>query len=158
PNGTLVWFGGTPHTSVFNFATSTWAQGPNYPNGNDSADGPAALLPSGNIVLPASPGVFQGVITMFICDGTTFAQVPPTQSSRSLQSWQTRFLVLPTGQVMYLTADGETIDVELLNSSQGPNPAWAPKIRSVAATLTRGNTFPITGIQFNGLSCGADYG
>ena len=95
---------------------------------------------------------------MFIFDGTTFAQAPPTQSSRSLQSWQIRSLILPTGQIMYLVADGQTRDVELLTSTGRPDPAWAPRIRSVPATLTRGATFQISGTQFNGLSAGSDYG
>lgn len=158
PNGTLIAFGGTPHTGVFNFATNTWSAGPDYPNNNDSADGPAALLPDGNIILPASPGVFQGVITMFVFDGTTFTVAPDTASSKSLQSWQTRMVVLPTGQVMYLVADGRTKDVELYTSTGRPNNAWKPRIRSVPATLTRGSTFTVSGSQFNGLSIGSDYG
>lgn len=158
PDGTLVAFGGTPHTSLFSFATNTWTPGPDFPNSNDSADGPAAELPDGNIIIPASPGVFQGVITMFIFDGTTFTQAPDTNSSRSLQSWQTRMLVLPTGQVMYLVADGSTKDVELLTSTGRPQSSWRPRIRTVPSTLTRGNTYEISGRQFNGLGIGADYG
>ncbi len=158
PNGTLVAFGGTPHTSIYGFSTGTWTPGPDFPASNDSADGPAALFPDGTILLPASPGVFQGAITMFIFDGTTFTQAPPTQSSRSLQSWQTRMLLLPTGQVMYLVADGATKDVELATSTGRPTNAWRPQIRTVPATLTRGNTFRVTGRQFNGLSVGCDYG
>jgi hypothetical protein len=95
---------------------------------------------------------------MYIFDGTTFTQAPDTNSSRSLQSWQTRLLVLPTGQVMYLVADGRTKDVELLTSTGKPQNAWRPQIRSVAATLTRGITYQITGRQFNGLGIGSDYG
>jgi hypothetical protein len=158
PNGTLIAFGGTPHTGIYTFATNTWAPGPDYPNNNDSADGPAAVLPDGNIILPASPGVFQGTITMFIFDGITFTEAPDTASSPSLQSWQTRMLVLPTGQVMYLVADGRTKDVELLTSTGTPQNAWRPQIRTVPATLTRGSTYQVTGRQFNGLGIGCDYG
>jgi len=158
PNGTLVAFGGTPHTSIFDFATDTWTPGPDFPNSNDQADGPSALLPDGTILASASPGVFQGSITFFTFDGTTFTQAPPTQSSRSLQSWQTRMLVLPTGEVMYLVADGQTKDVELFTTSGQANPLWAPRIRSVPATLTRGTTYQISGTQFNGLSAACDYG
>ena len=158
PNGTLVQFGGTPHTGIYTFATNTWAVGPDYPNSNDSADGPAAVLPDGNIILPASPGVFQGNITMFFFDGITFTQAPDTASSRSLQSWQTRMLLLPTGQVMYLVADGRTKDVELMTSTGTPQDAWRPQIRTVPATLTRGSTYQVTGRQFNGLGIGSDYG
>jgi hypothetical protein len=158
PDGTVVQFGGTPHTGIYNPTTGTWAAGPNYPAGNDSADGPATLLPDGTIFLPASPGVFQGVITMFIFDGTTFTQIADTQSSRSLQSWQTRSLMLPTGQVLFLTADGQTKDVELLTSKGRPNAAWAPVITSVPQTLTRGSSVTVSGQQFNGMSGCSDYG
>ena len=158
PDGNMVCFGGTSHTSIYNPSTGTWTPGPDYPNSNDSADGPASLLPDGNILLPASPGVFQGSITFFIFDGITFTQAPATQSSGSLQSWQTRTLLLPTGEVMYLTADGRTKDVELYASTGKPNNAWRPRIQKVQATLTRGSTFRIKGSQFNGLSGGSDYG
>jgi hypothetical protein len=158
PNGTLIAFGGTPHTGIYTFATNTWAAGPDFPNNNDSADGPAAVLPDGNIILPASPGVFQGTITMFFFDGITFTEAADTASSPSLQSWQTRLLVLPTGQVMYLVADGRTKDVELMTSAGKPQDAWRPQIRTVPATLTRGSTYEVSGRQFNGLGIGADYG
>ncbi len=158
PDGNIVGFGGTPHTSIYHPDTSTWTPGPDYPVGNDSADGPASLLPDGNVLVMASPGVFQGHITIFIFDGTIFTQAPSTQSSNSLQSWQTRTLLLPTGQVMYLVADGRTKDVELLTSKGKPNPTWKPAITSVPANLTRGSTVTISGRQFNGLSGGSDYG
>jgi hypothetical protein len=158
PNGTLVAFGGTSHTAIWTFATNSWAAGPDYPNGNDSADGPAAVLPDGNILLPASPGVFQGHITFFTFDGTAFTQAPATQSSGALQSWQTRLLVLPTGEVMYVVADGNTKDVEFATSNGRPVNAWRPQIKQVPATLTRGTTVQIAGRQFNGLTVGTDYG
>ena len=158
PNGTLVAFGGTPHNAIFDFATETWTPTVDFPNGNDVADGPASLLPDGNILVFASPGIFQGVITIFTFDGTTFTEAPATQSSRMHQSWEIRTLLLPTGEVMSLVADGATKDVELATTSGQPDPAWAPRIRSVPRTLTRGHTYRIKGTQFNGLSCGSDYG
>jgi len=36
--------------------------------------------------------------------------------------------------------------------------AWAPTITSVPSRLLRGNSYQISGTQFNGLSCGSDYG
>jgi hypothetical protein len=158
PNGTLVAFGGTPHNSIFDFVSQTWTPTVDFPNGNDVADGPASLMPDGNILVMASPGVFQGVITIFIFNGSTFTQAPDTESSRSHQSWEIRTLLLPTGEVMYLVADGRTKDVELATTTGRPDPAWAPRIRSVRSTLTRGNTYRVSGTQFNGLSCGSDYG
>jgi hypothetical protein len=158
PDGTLVAFGGTPHNAIFTFSTNAWTPGPDFPGGNDIADGPVSLLPDGNVLAYASPGVFSGTGTFFIFDGTTFTQAPATQTSGSHQSWEARTLLLPTGQVLWLIADGRTIDVELFTSTGRPSDAWRPRIRSVAATLTRGATFQISGTQFNGLSAGSDYG
>jgi hypothetical protein len=158
PDGTLVAFGGTPHNAIFTPSTGIWTPAADSPGGNDLADGPCSLLPDGNILIYASPGVFQGNGSFFIFDGITFTQAPPTETSGSHQSWQGRTLLLPTGQVMWLVADGHVKDVELFTSTGRPNNAWRPRIRSVPATLTRGATFQITGTQFNGLSAGSDYG
>lgn len=158
PDGTVVAFGGTPHTSIFNTATGTWTPGPNFPDRNDIADGPASLLPDGNILAYASPGVFEGTGTFFIFDGSTFTRAPATNTSEMHQSWEARQLLLPTGQVLWLIADGQTVDVELYTSDGRPDRAWAPTITSVPRTLARGNSYQISGTQFNGLSCGSDYG
>jgi hypothetical protein len=78
------------------------------------ADGPASLLPDGTILTATSPVIFQNPVTFFIFNGTTFTEAPPTQSSGSLTSYQERFLLLPTGQVLSLVADGSTIDEDCL--------------------------------------------
>jgi len=158
PNGTSVAFGGTVHNAIYNFSTGTWTATTDFPNGNDMADAPCAVLPNGNVLVATSPGIFQTPVTFFTFDGTTFTQAPATQTSASLTSYQERFLLLPTGQVLSLVADGIHIDAELFTSSGGPDPAWRPTITSVPATLTRGTTVQISGTQFNGLSVGSDYG
>ena len=158
PDGTVVVFGGIPHTSVYNATTGTWTPGPDFPDGNDMADGPASLLPDGTVLCFASPGVFQRPGTFFIFDGTTFTQAPSTQSAATLTSYQGRLLLLPTGEVLSLVADGRTIDVELYTSTGQPQAAWAPTITAVSKNLRRGGSYQISGTQFNGLSCGADYG
>jgi hypothetical protein len=158
PNGTSVAFGGTAHNAIYNFATGTWAAGTDFPNGNDMADAPCAVLPNGDVLVATSPGVFQAPVTFFTFNGTTFTQAPPTQTSASLTSYQERFLLLPTGQVLSLVADGIHIDAELFTSSGPPDPAWRPNITSVPSTLTRGTTVQISGTQFNGLTAGSDYG
>lgn len=158
PDGTVAAFGGVPHTSIYNTATGTWTPGPDFPGGNDMADAPASLLPDGNVLVFTSPGVFQTPGTFFVFDGTTFTAAPPTQSAGNLTSYQGRQLLLPTGQVLSLVADGRTIDVELYTSTGRANSAWAPTITSVPTKLLRGNSYQISGTQFNGLSCGSDYG
>jgi hypothetical protein len=101
---------------------------------------------------------FQGSITFFIFDGITFTEAPPTQSSPNLQSWQTRTLLLPTGQVLYMVADGRTKDVEVFTTAGSVNNAWRPKINRVSAPLNRGSTSRISGTQFNGLYRWLRYG
>ncbi|MEO5717927.1 MAG: hypothetical protein ABIR29_05075, partial [Chthoniobacterales bacterium] len=138
---------------------NTWTPTADAPAGNDLADGPCSVLPDGNVLIYASPGVFQGNGTFFIYDGITFTAAPATETSFAHQSWQGRTVLLPTGEVLWLLADGRTKDVELFSSSGKPNKAWRPRIRSVARTLTRGSVNNlITGSQFNGLTIGSDYG
>jgi hypothetical protein len=158
PNGTSVAFGGTVHNSIYDFATGTWTSTSDFPNGNDMADAPCAVLPNGDVLVATSPGVFQNPVTFFTFNGTTFTQAPSTQTSASLTSYQERFLVLPTGQVLSLVADGIHIDAELFTSNGKPDAAWRPTITSVPATLTRATTVQISGTQFNGLTVGSDYG
>ena len=158
PDGTIVAFGGTVHNSIYNPATGTWAAGPDFPNGNDMADAPASLLPDGNVLVFVSPGIFRTPASFYVFDGITFTLAPSTQSASSLTSYEGRTLVLPNGQILWLAADGATIDVELYISKGKPNAAWAPTITSVPQTLTHGNSYQISGTQFNGLSCGSDYG
>jgi hypothetical protein len=158
PNGTSVAFGGTVHNSIYNFSTGTWTPTSDFPNGNDMADAPSALLPNGDVLVATSPGIFQTPVTFFTFNGTTFTQAPPTQTSAGLTSYQERFLLLPTGQVLSLVADGIHIDAELFTGAGLPDPAWRPNITSVPNTLTRGTTVQISGTQFNGLSFGSDYG
>ena len=45
-----------------------------------------------------------------------------------------------------------------MTSTGKPQDAWRPQIRTVPATLTRGNTYEVSGRQFNGLGIGSDYG
>jgi hypothetical protein len=157
-DGTVVAFGGTPHNAIFHPTTNTWTATADSPGGNDLADGPCSILPDGNVLIYGSPGVFQGSGSFFIYDGVTFTAAPSTEASGSHQSWQGRTLVLPTGQVMWVVADGRVKDVEVFTASGTSNKAWRPRIRSVAATLTRGSSYPINGTQFNGLTVGSDYG
>jgi hypothetical protein len=63
-------------------------------------------------------------------------------------------LLLPTGQVMMLNYN----QIVLFNPSGSPQSSWLPTISNVAKTLTRGQTYKITGTQFNGLSMAMAFG
>jgi hypothetical protein len=63
--------------------------------------------------------------------------------------------VLPTGQVLYTKQSSQ---VQLYTPSGSATAAWRPTISVVPGTVVRGQTYPITGTQFNGLTEGAYYG
>ena len=128
PDGTVFATGangaGAGHTSIYNVTTGVWTPGPDFPDGLDVADGPAALLPDGNVLVSASPGIFRNGTLFFEWDGTNLNQVPATPNSPNNSSWYGRMLVLPTGQVLY--TDGSR-DVEIYTPTGTPNPNWEPK-------------------------------
>ena len=164
PDGTVFATGanasGAGHTSVYTppanpMDPGTWAAGPDFPNGLDVADGPASLLPSGNVLCQASPGVFHAPSSFFEWDGTQLNPVPAPKNAPSDPSYVGRMLLLPTGQVFW--TDGSS-DVEVYTAKGAPKSAWAPTITSSPSTVTRGQTYTISGTQFNGLSQGAAYG
>jgi hypothetical protein len=163
PTGKVFAMGATTHTATYTPPAKpnqpgTWKAGPDYPAGNDMADAPAAVLPSGNVLVDTSPGVFNNPSTFYEFDGTKFKNVPAPASAKNITSYMGRFLVLPTGQVLFEAADGQTIDVEIYTPTGTPNPAWAPTITTAPTTVTRGSTYPISGTQFNGLDSGSAYG
>jgi hypothetical protein len=150
---------GAGHTALYDTATGKWAAGPDIPNGNDMADAPAAVLPNGNVLCETSPLIFQSPVTFYEFDGSKFHQVPsPSNTGNPDTSYVGRLLVLPTGQALYTLADGNNIDAEIYTAKGTANSAWAPTITTSPATVTRGQSYTISGTQFNGLSAGAAYG
>jgi len=161
PDGSVVAFGATTNTSIYSTSSGKWTKGPTFPNSDDMADAPATILPDGNILVYTSPGVFQNGANFyeFTYPGNTFVAAPSTAKSAKLTSFVGRQLLLPTGEVMWLAASQPAvIDVELYESKGTINPAWRPTITSVPSTLTRGDSYTISGTQFNGLSAGTTYG
>jgi hypothetical protein len=63
-------------------------------------------------------------------------------------------LLLPTGEVLY-TDFG---NVWVFQNGGRPNSAWLPQILSAPSTVTRGQTYVVSGLNFNGFSQGAAYG
>jgi hypothetical protein len=160
PNGSVVAFGATTNTAIYS-PTGTWAAGPTFPNSDDIADGNASILQDGNILVYTSPGVFSGTGTFyeFTYPGNTFVTAPATATSGTLESWDARQLLLPTGQVMWMASNGSTIDVELYTPTGTYQAAWQPTISSVASSLAVSSTNnAISGKQFNGLDAGTAYG
>ena len=163
PQGSVFAMGangtGAGHTAIYDTATGKWATGPDFPNGNDMADGPAAVLPDGNILCETSPGVFNSPVSFYEFNGTKFINAPlPKHTGNLNTSYLGRLLVLPTGQILYTLADGATMDAEIYTAKGTFKAAWAPTITTAPSTVTRGDTYKISGTQFNGLTHGAAYG
>jgi hypothetical protein len=161
PDGTVFYTGanGAPgqagHTAIYDTNTKTWTAGPDIPDGMDIADGPAALLPSGNVLIQASPGIFNPGSKFFEWDGTSFSNATAGNTDApNLSSYYGNMLVLPTGQVLY-TDFG---NVWIYNHTGKAKSEWRPQILSLPSTVRRGQTYQVSGLNFNGFSQGAAYG
>jgi hypothetical protein len=167
PDGNLVYFGAVGHNDVYNTAAGSWSAGPDFPAGYDCNDAPAALLPSGNVLVQASPGV-ANIPSHFFEFGISakgvmsLTQVNDPATAPQVSTYFGRFVELPTGQVLW-TNTGEFFlvknEIATYTPKGAPNPAWLPKITSVAATLAVGSTAnAFSGKRFNGFSQGASFG
>lgn len=159
PDGTVIAFGATQNTAIYNTVTKTWSIGPSfstYSPTDSSFDAPASLLPSGN-VLVAAGNLFNSPTDFYEFDGTNLNPVTPAPSAGGDVPFQTRMLLLPTGQVLYTDTSG---DVELYTSALGGTykDAWRPTISSGPNSIDPGNTYIVNGTQFNGLSQASAYG
>ena len=159
PNGTVFATGangaGAGHTSIYNVSSGTWTAGPDFPSNLDIADGPAALLPNGNVLMMTSPGIYQNGGVFFEWDGTKLNQVPSVPNSPSDSSWYGHMLVLPTGQILFTDYSN---DVEIYDPVGSPYPGLAPTALLTQAVLARGASFTLFGTRFNGASQAVAYG
>jgi hypothetical protein len=160
PDGTVFATGANScaagHTAIYNTATGKWTAGPNFTGDLDIADGPASLLPDGNVLLDTSPGIFKTGSKFFEWDGTTLnpTSAPPNASIDS--SYVADMVILPTGQVLLTDF---TSDVEIYTPAGGACSTCVPTISTVSSTLTHGSVNnKMTGTLFNGVSQGAAYG
>ena len=159
PDRTVFVAGASQHTAIYDTRLKTWTAGPDFPIVNsqqlDIADGPATLLTNGDVLMAASPGVYNAPMSMLVFDGTSITVVPGPPNAPNDSSYNVRLLMLPTGQV--LETDGSD-DVEIYTPGVLPDRSVAPTITSVATTLTHGVTYSIAGILFNGVSQANTYG
>ncbi|MBZ5598607.1 MAG: hypothetical protein LAN83_09815 [Acidobacteriia bacterium] len=164
PNGTVFVAGANGFTDIYKTSTKKWSKGPIFPpnsagEGQDGvADGPAAILPDGNVLVMAS-NINPCFITpsdFYEFNGSTFITAPSPPNASNEVSYDGRMLVLPNGGHILFT-DG-TQDVEVYIPAGSAKSAWKPTITSFPSSVTRGNSYTIKGTQFNGLTQGAAYG
>jgi hypothetical protein len=187
-DGTVLAIGGNGHNATYDPVTKTWAAAPNFPmvpEGQlDVADGPAAVTPSGNVLIATSPGVFNTPTHFFEYDGQTFTEVAAPPNAPGNTTYQQTMTVLPTGEILLTDFSS---DVELYTPAPGypdnavpvitsaPTPVVAargvptdppplPQTVGVSdgvtpvANLFLGNTYILGALRMNGVTQGAYYG
>ena len=139
----------------------TWVAGPGTPvvNGRSlvAADAPLACLPNGKVLMALGPFVHGGFGSpTYMCeyDGTSIYRVPDPGNSGGFP-YNSRMLLLPTGQVLYTTSNSQ---VWVYTPDGTYDPSWAPSITSCPTTLMPGSDYPVFGRQLNGLTQGDSYG
>jgi uncharacterized repeat protein (TIGR01451 family) len=150
PDGT-VFAPGDAHTAIYNYRTRTWSPGPDFPvvggQSLDAGETGSALLPNGNVlVAEAHTDAASQTVVTFEFDGTHLNPAPNGNGGDTL--------LLPTGQVLV----GATGGFSIYTPTGNPNPAWAPTISIAPGVIQNGQTYTITGTQFNGLSQGVGSG
>ncbi len=159
PNDNVFVAGANGHTAVYAAKSGTWTQGPDFPAVASGqlgvADGPSTLLTNGQVLLPASPGIYQSPSYFFVFNGKKLVSIPGPPNEVNDSSYNIRLLLLPTGQV--LETDGSN-DVEVYTPGARPEMKIAPLITSVPATLVHGSTYKVVGKRFNGFSQANAYG
>jgi hypothetical protein len=174
-----VAFGAVNAIALYQFP-NTWKAQTAFSVANQAVpDGPASLLPSGNILVQTSNG-FNVPSTFWEFNSSALSPqntgpVGATQTvnqpqcnsgspnTTNVAAFQGRMLLLPTGQVLWDAGEGvNCTSVYTSNNNADPNPVMrpAPHITSISnATLTRGsNGLTLTGSMFRGVSQGASYG
>ena len=163
-DGRVFAMGGTTHTAIYTQGKTqndpgTWIAGPDFPLlgtvGLQMADAPACLLPSGNVLLSASPGVFANPAKFYEFDGTKYIAAPEPPNAATSSCWYGNMLMLPTGQVLFTD---QSNDVEIYTPVGGPKDAWRPVVTNVSNVLFVGQTVTVSGKQLNGLSQCSYYG
>lgn len=148
PDGTVFYTGsytsnyGAGHTAIYDTKSATWTKGPDFPNGDNAGDSFAVLEPSGNVIVF---GAFTG--NAYEWNGSTLTELNSVSEDGPP-------LVLPTGQIMLLGYSS----VVLYNPTGSPKSSWAPTISNAPSAISGGQTYKITGTQFNGLSQAEAFG
>ena len=167
PDGQVFCIGATGHTALYDVKTGAWSAGPDVtdPSGNllRAFDAPAVLLPNGRVLLIVGPPVPSGPeagwaglpIYFFEFDGTKLHSVIAPANAAGTVTYNCRFLLLPTGQVLYSNCSS---DLEIFTPSGAPHQHWRPHITNVSHALRHGHSYRLRGHQLNGLSQANAYG
>ena len=155
PDGTVFAVGANNKTAIYDSSSGKWSAGPSFPDGFGSADGPASILPDGNVLVQVSP-CFAAPSLFYEFDGNDLIAAPLPPRALVDKSEDGHMVVLPhRGHVLYTDA---TSDVEVYVPSGSPNSAWLPAITSYPKSVTRGQSYTVKGKRLNGMTQGAAFG
>jgi hypothetical protein len=183
-NGTVLAISGNPDTGVNAIYTppttltgeGSWAPAPNYPNIGgilNDCDGPASLLPNGNVFFTGSAGCYDipSYYFEYRPQREFFGSNPPASLVQvvspydpvagetvgsQISSFYSRFVVLPDGSMLYSWDDA--LETYIFEPTGHPDPGWAPNVTAFPHQVSPGKTYVISGTQFNGLSASGYYG
>lgn len=171
----VVQFGAVNAIALYSFP-NIWTAQTAWPGTQSAADGPASLLPNGNILVQTSngfnaPSLFWEFNSSILTPQNTGPAAPistvnvpacNSPNTTNVAAFQGRMLLLPMGQVLWDAGEGVNCTAVYTTTTAGnPNPVMRPppRINTISSTtLTRGGTFSLTGSMFRGVSQGAAYG
>jgi hypothetical protein len=162
PNGTLFATGASNchagNIATYDLTAQVWTAQSPFPGKSAANDAPGATEINGNAIVITSPytNTFSTPLTIYEWNGTTLNSFPNVTNASKDDSYVTHLLQLPNGQIMF--TDFSTNGIELLTSAGTYEAAWQPTITSAPTNLTIGQTYQISGTQFNGVTTGAAYG
>ena len=170
-NGYVIQFGATPNNASYDYTEGLWVPGPSFPipfvcggKSYENAgvdDGPASILPNGNVLVAANPivnGSSERCAVFFEFDGTNLNPVPEDPGDTDVptkHAYELQMLALPSGDVM--VEDGSA-NVWFYNNGQPAQPGAQPTITSALSGVVPGQHYAISGTLFNGVSQGAIMG
>ena len=147
--------GASGHTAIYTPGASpgvagTWVRGPDFPVGDNAGDTSAVLLPNGNVLVAGVSGA------LYEFDGTSLTKTlaAPAGATGAIGVF---LLPLPSGEVLVL-APQLNVRARIYTPTGMAQRSWAPVVTTVSDTLTRGQSYKLTGVQLNGLSQAASYG
>jgi Kelch motif len=169
PDGRVFAIGASGHTALYtmpNIASQpgSWVAGPNFPADSGGVlyrafDAPAVLLPNGRVLCVAGPVQSDGwagnPCHCYEFNGAFLNPVPDPPNASKRETWETRMLLLPTGEVLL---SARSSDIHVYQPDGMPDPLWAPEITSCPANVHPGHTYTLKGRQLNGLSQANSYG
>jgi hypothetical protein len=183
PDGRVFAIGGTGETAIFTpgphlNSPGSWTKGPVFPPDTSASpnwptltalDAPACLLPNGKVVCLG--GTTEPDAGDYFSLNPVFLEFDPKSSPTTLPpldvqpalpagnwTWQSCFLMLPTGQLLCSAQTNQLFLYTPDPASGHPDHDWRPAHIEVAGCMVPGHSYRLSGTQLNGLSQAVCYG